>query len=68
MEWGVDVPIGRWGTVQDVANACLFLSSDMASYISGTVLSVDGALYQRGSGKLGQMMGQMLHTAAGKKG
>ncbi len=68
MEWSDDVPIGRWGTVQDVANACLFLSSDMASYISGTVLSVDGALYQRGSGKLGQMMGQMLRGAAGEKG
>ncbi|MES0825799.1 SDR family oxidoreductase [Ruegeria sp. SCP11] len=63
-----DVPLGRWGTTQDVANACLFLSSDMASYISGTVLSVDGALYQRGSGKFGQMMGQMLRSAAGKKG
>lgn len=63
-----DVPLGRWGTARDVANACLFLSSDMASYISGTVLAVDGALYQRGSGKFGQMMGQMLRSAAGKKG
>ncbi|CUK07195.1 putative 2,4-dienoyl-CoA reductase [Ruegeria denitrificans] len=63
-----DVPLGRWGNTKDVANACLFLSSDMASYISGTVLSVDGALYQRGSGKFGQMMGQMLRGAAGKKG
>lgn len=59
-----DVPLGRWGTTQDVANACLFLCSDMASYISGTVLSVDGALYQRGSGKFGQMMGQMLRAQA----
>ncbi|MEM6659046.1 MAG: SDR family oxidoreductase [Pseudomonadota bacterium] len=61
-----DIPAGRWGTTQDVANACLFLSSDLASYISGTVLSVDGALYQRGSGKFGQMMGQMLRSM--KKG
>ena len=38
-----DVPLGRWGQPQDVANACLFLSSEMASYISGTVLAVDGA-------------------------
>lgn len=57
-----DVPLGRWGQPQDVANACLFLSSDMASYISGTVLAVDGALYQRGSGKFGQMIGQMLRS------
>jgi len=63
-----DVPLGRWGTTRDVANACLFLGSDMASYISGTVLSVDGALYQRGSGKFGQMMGQMLRGAAGNRG
>jgi len=63
-----DVPLGRWGKPQDVANACLFLGSDMSSYISGTVLSVDGALYQRGSGRPGQMIGQMLRNATGKKG
>ncbi|WP_170603071.1 SDR family oxidoreductase [Ruegeria arenilitoris] len=57
-----DVPLGRWGTTKDVADACLFLSSDMASYVSGTVLAVDGALYQRGSGKFGQMMGDMLRA------
>lgn len=59
-----DIPLGRWGQPQDVANACLFLSSDQASYISGTVLAVDGALYQRGSGKFGQMMGGMLRAQA----
>ena len=59
-----DIPALRWGTVGDVANACLFLSSDLASYISGTVLSVDGALYQRGSGKFGQVMGSMLRAQA----
>ncbi len=57
-----DIPLGRWGQPQDVANACLFLSSDLASYISGTVMAVDGALYQRGSGKFGQMMGGMLRA------
>ena len=30
---------------------------------SGTVIAVDGALYQRGSGRLGQMLGQMLRAA-----
>lgn len=57
-----DVPLGRWGQPQDVANACLFLGSDLAGYISGTVLAVDGALYQRGSGRPGQMIGQMLRS------
>ena len=37
------IPIGRIGTSQDVANAVLFLSSDLASYVTGEILSVDGA-------------------------
>jgi len=37
-------PVRRLGTPEDIANAYLFLSSDEAGYISGTVLSVDGAL------------------------
>jgi 3-oxoacyl-[acyl-carrier protein] reductase len=38
------VPMQRLGKTSDIANACLFLSSDEAAYISGTVISVDGAL------------------------
>lgn len=38
------VPMQRLGTPADIANACLFLSTDEAAYISGTVMSVDGAL------------------------
>jgi 3-oxoacyl-[acyl-carrier protein] reductase len=38
------VPIGRLGEAQDLANACLFLLSDVASYITGTELIVDGGL------------------------
>ena len=37
------IPLGRIGTPEDVANAFLFLASDMASYITGAILSVDGA-------------------------
>ena len=37
------IPLGRIGTPEDIANAFLFLASDMASYITGAILSVDGA-------------------------
>ena len=36
------VPMARMGTPEDVANACLFLSSPLAGYVSGTHLVVDG--------------------------
>ena len=37
-------PLGRLGEPQDIANAYAFLASDQASFISGTVLSVDGGI------------------------
>ncbi len=36
------IPLGRMGEPEDIANAYVFLASEMASYISGVVLSVDG--------------------------
>lgn len=36
------IPLGRWGTAEDVAGAALFLCSPAASWITGTVLLVDG--------------------------
>ncbi len=38
------VPLGRLGTPEDVAGACLFLASDLAAYITGIVLDVNGGL------------------------
>jgi 3-oxoacyl-[acyl-carrier protein] reductase len=38
------VPIGRIGKAEDMANACLFLLSDKAAYVTGTELIVDGGL------------------------
>jgi 3-oxoacyl-[acyl-carrier protein] reductase len=39
-----NIPLGRWGTLEDVATATAFLCSDEASYITGHVLHVDGGL------------------------
>ncbi|MBK6930658.1 MAG: 3-oxoacyl-[acyl-carrier-protein] reductase [Saprospirales bacterium] len=38
------IPLKRLGSGDDVANACIFLASDMGAYVSGQVLSVCGAL------------------------
>ena len=38
------IPLGRWGTAEDVAYAVAFLASDEAAYITGQVLSVDGGM------------------------
>jgi 3-oxoacyl-[acyl-carrier protein] reductase len=38
------IPLGRIGATQDLANACLFLLSDEASFITGTELIVDGGI------------------------
>lgn len=43
--WRASIPLKRGGTPEDIANACLFLASDMSSYITGQVLSVDGGMY-----------------------
>ncbi len=38
------IPLGRFGTVEDVANAIAFLASEEASYITGQVLVIDGGM------------------------
>jgi 3-oxoacyl-[acyl-carrier protein] reductase len=39
-----NIPLGRWGSIEDVAHATAFLVSDEAAYITGHVLTVDGGM------------------------
>lgn len=41
------VPIGRWGSVRDIADATVYVFSDAGNYINGTTLVVDGAGWRR---------------------
>ncbi|PKF75119.1 3-oxoacyl-[acyl-carrier-protein] reductase [Chryseobacterium sp. PMSZPI] len=43
-EWREGIPMKKGGQPADVANACVFLGSDMASYITGQTLNVDGGM------------------------
>ncbi len=42
--WRAAIPLKRGGTPEDIANACVFLASDMSSYVTGQTLSVDGGM------------------------
>lgn len=42
--WRDSIPLKRGGQPEDVANACVFLGSDMSNYITGQVLNVDGGM------------------------
>lgn len=42
--WRNEIPLKRGGSPKDIANACVFLASDMSAYITGQTLSVDGGM------------------------
>lgn len=43
-QWRSGIPLKRGGSPEDVANACIFLASDLSAYITGQVLHVDGGM------------------------
>jgi 3-oxoacyl-[acyl-carrier protein] reductase len=45
VDWAAQIPLGRLGSVDDVAAAACFLASDEAAYITGHVLAVNGGMY-----------------------
>ena len=54
------VPLQRMGSTNDIANACLFLASDYASYITGTIIPVDGGWAQGGAALMGASLAEIL--------
>ncbi|WP_396596691.1 3-oxoacyl-[acyl-carrier-protein] reductase [Dokdonia sp. R86516] len=42
--WRQSIPLKRGGSPEDIANACVFLASDMSAYITGQVINVDGGM------------------------
>lgn len=42
--WRNGIPLKRGGTPEDIANACVFLASDLSNYITGQVINVDGGM------------------------
>jgi len=43
-DWEQKIPLRRGGSVDDIANVATFLASDMASYVTGQVIQVDGGM------------------------
>ena len=43
-QWRESIPLKRGGTPEDVANLCLFLGSELSSYITGQTINIDGGM------------------------
>jgi NAD(P)-dependent dehydrogenase (short-subunit alcohol dehydrogenase family) len=56
------VPLQRLGTPDDIANACVFLASPMASYITGAIIPVDGGWLQGGVAAVSLALGRMVRS------
>ena len=58
------VPQGRFGEASDVANAALYLASDLGSYVNGTTLTVDGGWLAEKSFVAGDAAGSSFMEAS----
>ena len=43
-QWRAGIPLRRGGKAEDIANACVFLASDLSAYVTGQTLNVDGGM------------------------
>jgi NAD(P)-dependent dehydrogenase (short-subunit alcohol dehydrogenase family) len=61
-------PRCRWrlGTPDDIGHACMFLASEMGTYVSGAVLPVDGGWAQSGCGGMGMFLGKLVAQMEGR--
>jgi len=62
------VPLGRFGKPSDIGNACLFLASELGSYVTGTVFEVDGGWAQTNAGGLSDDLGSAAARDASRRG
>jgi len=56
------IPLGRYGTVDEIGAAVVFLSSPLAAYVTGALLVVDGGQNLAGSCPFGELLDQALKT------
>jgi len=54
------VPLGRFGTPEDIGNACLFLASDLAGFVTGAIIPVDGGWAQNSCGGMSDYLGSLV--------
>ena len=57
------MPLGRYGTKDEVADLALFLASPLAAYITGAIVPVDGGLTAAGPRGFNQALAQQLARA-----
>ena len=60
--YGATVPVGRAGTPEDIAHACLFLASAKSGYITGTSIKMDGGSTVAASGGRNDLLQDKLKT------
>lgn len=57
------IPLGRYGTVDEIGQAAVFLASPLAAYVTGTVLVVDGGSNLTGSASFGEAIEALMGPA-----